>query len=119
MKPRTKRCIGEGILASVLTTTLFIITAKTGYNKFTSHSNPSTWTQLFYKLPFFLGVGVVAFLAVFLWRMKFYREQKYCIDCDSVISESVCDDSICPDCGSPTEPLKGVFKRHPELKDKR
>jgi hypothetical protein len=80
-----------------------------------------------FSVPSGAGHLVLAFGAAFLLYGLFLffrkssrpqpRQEFICPTCESVIPLSPDDESICPHDGSPLEPLKGYYDRHPERRE--
>ncbi len=95
-----------------------MVTDKIGIYTYRTYLSPITWVELYKRIPLYLAGGVIIFIVALIRNIKYYRkpqEQMYCINCRKAVPETEID-GICPICEKPTEPLKGIFERHPELK---
>lgn len=120
MRPKTEKALKEASFIAILVTSLLCIADKTDFDKWRTYRFPLSWKEFFSRLPFYFGLGLLAFIISFLYLSFYLSDDKikatgkrYCLHCKLVVSNY----AICPTCNKETEPLQGVFERHPELRD--
>ncbi len=117
MKSNTKKGFIFALICSSTLIFVLSILDKIGYRKYFTYLSPISWWEYFCRIPYYIGFTIILFCIIFSWWIFIRREPKYCIFCKKLIPRSISDDSFCPECKKPTEPLDGVYERHPELKD--
>ena len=117
MKRRVKYSAGLASMCGVASILLFSIIDKIGYRKYYTYLDPISWSEFSERVPFILVIGLVVFIIVFLWNLRFYQEDtyKYCIHCKKALNESEHKDGKCIVCMMPVENLEGVYEKHPGL----
>lgn len=62
-------------------------------------------------------IGLFMLIMTFRKGQRDYKEMFICPKCQTAHPLAEVPDETCPECQTKMEPLKGYYKRHPELKD--